>query len=81
LFTDIITGFPGETEAECRESLAFVQGLSLRGLHVFRYSAREGTPAASLPDQVPAEEVRKRLVQWLELDSALRQRQRSNDGH
>ena len=75
LFTDIITGFPGETEAESRESLAFVQGLSLRGLHVFRYSAREGTPAASLPDQVPAAATRERLAQWLELDRDLRRRQ------
>ena len=74
LFTDIITGFPGETDSESLESLGFVRGLGLRGLHVFRYSAREGTPAASLPNQVPVEAVRKRLAQWLELDSALRRR-------
>jgi threonylcarbamoyladenosine tRNA methylthiotransferase MtaB len=75
LFTDIITGFPGETEAEFRESLAFVRGLGLRGLHVFRYSARAGTPAASLPGQVPAVVARERLDRWLELDRELRRRQ------
>ncbi|MCX5796611.1 MAG: radical SAM protein [Elusimicrobia bacterium] len=74
LFTDIITGFPGETEAESGASLAFVRGLGLRGLHVFRYSAREGTPAASLPGQVPAAAARERLDQWLGLDRDLRQR-------
>ena len=75
LFTDIITGFPGETEAEFRESLAFVRSLGLRGLHAFRYSARAGTPAASLPGQVPAAVARERLDQWLELGRDLRWRQ------
>ncbi len=73
-FTDIITGFPGETEAEFRESFSFVRGLGLHGLHVFRYSAREGTPAASLPDQVPAGVARERLERWLGLDREFRQR-------
>lgn len=72
VFTDVITGFPGETEAEHRESLALVRDLGLRGLHIFRYSAREGTPAASFPDQVPASVARERLALWLELDRTLR---------
>jgi threonylcarbamoyladenosine tRNA methylthiotransferase MtaB len=74
LFTDIITGFPGESEAEFAESLSFVRGLDLQGLHVFRYSAREGTPAAVMPRQVPAGEARRRLDRWLELDRELRRR-------
>jgi threonylcarbamoyladenosine tRNA methylthiotransferase MtaB len=51
--TDIITGFPGETEAEFSESLEFVKEMNFTNGHVFTYSARPGTVAASLPDQVP----------------------------
>jgi len=51
--TDIIAGFPGESEAEFAESLAFVQEMHFAAGHVFHYSARPGTPAARLPGQVP----------------------------
>ena len=51
--TDIITGFPGESEVEFQESLAFVRQMGFAGGHVFTYSARPGTAAARLPDQVP----------------------------
>lgn len=51
--TDIIVGFPGESEAEFQESLDFVQAMSFAGGHVFTYSAREGTAAARMPGQVP----------------------------
>jgi threonylcarbamoyladenosine tRNA methylthiotransferase MtaB len=51
--TDIITGFPGESEAEFQESLAFVRSIHFAGGHVFTFSARPGTVAASMPDQVP----------------------------
>jgi threonylcarbamoyladenosine tRNA methylthiotransferase MtaB len=51
--TDVITGFPGETESEFLESLAFVEALHFAGGHVFTYSARGGTAAARMPDQVP----------------------------
>lgn len=51
--TDIITGFPGENEAEFAESLAFIQAMEFAGGHVFTYSARPGTAAARMPDQVP----------------------------
>lgn len=53
--TDVIAGFPGETGAEHEESLAFVEASAFSRLHVFRYSARAGTPAASMPGQVPPE--------------------------
>jgi threonylcarbamoyladenosine tRNA methylthiotransferase MtaB len=52
--TDVIVGFPGESEAAFAESLAFVQAVNLAGGHVFSYSARTGTPAARMPDQVPS---------------------------
>lgn len=51
--TDIITGFPGETEAEFAETLAFVRQMGFAGGHVFTYSAREGTAAARMAGQVP----------------------------
>jgi threonylcarbamoyladenosine tRNA methylthiotransferase MtaB len=53
LTTDVIVGFPGETEAEHRESMAFVREMGFSRLHVFPYSARKGTPAATMPGQVP----------------------------
>jgi len=50
--TDLIVGFPGETQAEFEESLAFVRSLDFAAGHVFTFSARPGTPAARLPGQV-----------------------------
>jgi threonylcarbamoyladenosine tRNA methylthiotransferase MtaB len=56
--TDIIVGFPGETEAEFYETLEFVKSMHFAGGHVFTYSARPGTPAARMNTQVRYE-VRK----------------------
>jgi len=55
---DVMTGFPGETDAEFEESRAFIDNLPLTYLHVFTYSERPGTPAATRENQVPME-VRK----------------------
>ncbi|HAM36968.1 MAG TPA: hypothetical protein DEB40_07040 [Elusimicrobia bacterium] len=73
LFTDIMTGFPGESEAEFREGLKFVERIGFRGLHVFRYSARPGTPAAACAEQIPPAVARERLDICKELDRSLRQ--------
>jgi threonylcarbamoyladenosine tRNA methylthiotransferase MtaB len=54
--TDVLVGFPGEDEAAFEETLQFATALDFAGIHVFRYSARPGTPAARLPDQVPERE-------------------------
>jgi len=51
--TDIIVGFPGETELEWQESLAFIRQMDFGHIHIFTYSKRAGTKAASLPGQVP----------------------------
>lgn len=51
--TDVIAGFPGETEAEFTETLDFVRQMNFSGGHVFTYSARPGAAAARLPNQVP----------------------------
>lgn len=50
---DIITGFPGESEADFSETLDFVRQARLLHAHIFPYSRRPGTPAASMPDQIP----------------------------
>ena len=52
--TDVMVGFPGETDEEFEESLRFVRRAGFSRLHVFRYSRRPGTAAASYPDQAPA---------------------------
>ncbi len=54
LTTDVIVGFPGESEAEFAETLAFVERLAFSRLHVFVYSRRPGTLAFDLPEQVRA---------------------------
>ncbi|MBI5883869.1 MAG: MiaB/RimO family radical SAM methylthiotransferase [Elusimicrobia bacterium] len=74
VFTDVMAGFPGETEAEFRESLAFVKAAGLRGLHVFRYSRRPGTSAAAMPGQVPADTALRRARLLRDLDADLRAR-------
>jgi threonylcarbamoyladenosine tRNA methylthiotransferase MtaB len=50
--TDVIVGFPGESDEDFARSLAFAEECGFAKLHVFRYSPRSGTPAASRPDQV-----------------------------
>jgi len=51
--TDVIVGFPGESETEFAESLELVRRMRFAGGHVFTYSARPGTAARRMPDQVP----------------------------
>ena len=57
---DVMTGFPGETDAEFEESRAFIEGLPFTYLHVFTYSERPGTPAAESTEQVPVSVRRER---------------------
>lgn len=51
--TDVIVGFPGETEEEFRETEAFLQEIQFYEMHIFKYSKREGTKAAKMEAQVP----------------------------
>lgn len=57
---DVIVGFPGETEEDFLESYRFIQELDISYLHVFTYSERANTPAASMSEVVPMQERRRR---------------------
>ncbi len=57
---DVMVGFPGETAAEFEETRRLIEELPFTYLHVFTYSARPGTPAASMANQVPAHTARER---------------------
>ncbi len=71
LTTDVIAGFPGETDGEFAETMAFIERIRFSGLHVFRYSPREGTRAANFPDQVPPEESHARAGALIALGGRL----------
>ena len=66
--TDIIVGFPGETEEEFAESLAFVRKIGFLKVHVFPFSPRTGTPAATFPDQIP-ESVKAQRVKQMQTEA------------
>ena len=70
--TDVIAGFPGETEAEFEETYAFCREAGFAGLHVFPYSRRSGTAAAKMPLQVPEEVKRSRMERLLALAADLK---------
>ena len=65
--TDLIVGFPGETEADFEATLDVVRQARFAGAFTFLYSQRPGTPAASLPNQVPAEVVQNRYERLVEV--------------
>ena len=65
--TDVIVGFPGETDEDFAESLDFVRRQRFAMIHAFPYSVREGTAAAEMPDQVPHEVKRERMAALLEV--------------
>jgi tRNA-2-methylthio-N6-dimethylallyladenosine synthase len=65
--TDIIVGFPGETEEDFAQTLEVVEAARFSGAYTFQYSKRPSTPAATLPDQVSADVVRDRYERLAEL--------------
>lgn len=76
LTTDLIVGFPGETEENFLETLDTLKELKFSGIHVFPYSRRTGTPAATYPNQVTNEVKKERVhrVQELEKEISLEYR-------
>jgi tRNA-2-methylthio-N6-dimethylallyladenosine synthase len=67
LTTDIIVGFPGETEDDFRETMEVVDEVGFDGAFTFVYSPRAGTDAAEMPDQVPDDVKRERIERLVEL--------------
>ncbi|HEY8624952.1 MAG TPA: tRNA (N6-isopentenyl adenosine(37)-C2)-methylthiotransferase MiaB [Solirubrobacteraceae bacterium] len=67
LTTDIIVGFPGETEEDFEQTLALADDVAYDGAFTFIYSPRRGTEAATLPDQVPHEDKVQRLERLVEV--------------
>ena len=66
LTTDIIVGFPGETEDEFNKTFAFLKEVKFYKMHIFKYSKRDGTPAAKMPKQIDGkikEERSKKLIE------------------
>jgi threonylcarbamoyladenosine tRNA methylthiotransferase MtaB len=74
LSTDVIVGFPGETRAQFAATMAVVERVGFSKLHVFRYSQRPDTPAATMPDQVPVAEKKARARELIALGNELRRR-------
>ena len=72
LTTDVIVGFPGETEQDFADTCKLVREVGFTKIHVFRYSRREGTPAASRTDQIPAETKERRAHELSVLGDRLR---------
>ena len=69
--TDVIVGFPGETEAEFEETLSACRRAGYVKTHVFPFSARRGTPAATMPDQAPPDVKQDRVRRLVDLDREL----------
>lgn len=71
LTTDVIVGFPGETEEEFAETKAFLRRIHFYEMHVFKYSARSGTRAAAMPDQIPEPVKTRRSEELLTLEKEM----------
>ncbi|HLR05693.1 MAG TPA: MiaB/RimO family radical SAM methylthiotransferase, partial [Pyrinomonadaceae bacterium] len=72
--SDIIVGFPGETEADFQDTMALVEQVEYDALYIFKYSERPGTPAAKLDDDVTQDEKKARFLELESLQQRLQQR-------
>ena len=74
LTTDIIVGFPGETEQTFKESCGFAKEIGFSHIHTFKYSMRTGTRAATMPDQVPekVKSERSEVMRQISLENKLK---------
>lgn len=70
--TDVIVGFPGETETEFLESFGFIKEIGFQELHVFPYSKRQGTPADRMPDQIDKRIKKERVQRLIQLSDDLK---------
>ena len=72
--TDLIVGFPGETEEELQQSLDFAEKCGFAMMHIFPYSRRAGTPADAMPDQIPKAVKSERAARAAQAAKSLRER-------
>ena len=70
--TDVIVGFPGETEEDFEDTVRFVEEARFLNVHIFPYSKRKGTPAALMGDQIPTDVKRQRLHRLEEITARIR---------
>ncbi len=70
--TDLIVGFPGESEEEFAATLEFLTRVEFAAMHIFPYSRRAGTPAADMPDQIPNGEKERRAARAAQVERQLR---------
>ena len=75
--TDLIVGFPGETEAYFSDTLNFLRQANFAAMHIFPYSRRAGTPAAAMPDQISTAEKERRASRASAVEQELRQNYQS----
>ncbi len=71
LTTDLIVGFPGETDEDFKETLSLVEQVGFDSAFTFIYSPREGTPAAKFSNQIPEEIKKERIYQLIELQNSI----------
>jgi tRNA-2-methylthio-N6-dimethylallyladenosine synthase len=72
--SDLIVGFPGETDADFEETLSLCREVEFDNAYLFKYSQRKDTPAASMPDQLPEELIEERHARLLELINVIGKR-------
>ena len=70
--TDVIVGFPGETKEEFEETKAFVQKVAFAQMHVFKYSKRKGTKAATMENQISEEVKHSRSIELIKIEQKMR---------
>ena len=74
LTSDIIVGFPGETDEDFRQTIDLVEQCRYDSLYIFKYSKRAGTPAASFPDNVPESEQKARFLELERVQKAIQEK-------
>lgn len=72
--TDVIAGFPGESDEEFATSVSFIKEMAFDGLHVFRYSSRPGTPASRMKNQVSSMRKKARSAELLAMSKSMEER-------
>jgi threonylcarbamoyladenosine tRNA methylthiotransferase MtaB len=75
--TDVIVGFPGETDEEFEQTKEFLRRIHFYEMHIFKYSKRKGTKAAVMPDQVPEEQKAQRSAVLLAMAQEMSEEYRS----